>query len=697
MDPKQEARPLGLTKEIGSLRAIDHGESHFVGSSSGVFFVNTVRRAFAVSASHGAPVENSPHSRDPSPEQFIAGNDDSKGPHHPGNPYTNTTSSRVSDDLGQLPEYPVAKKLMMVYFKSWHPLFPFLHGPSVSRDLDRLYFDKAQDASKQNRLCCSILFRCIFNIALLDSHMDGFPTGSKFQSPSDLVTILAQLALHNDIFSVQTLLAAQLYLISVMSLRAASTVGGMIFKSIYNAGLHRCPYRYEQISLQDRDIRKRIFWSAYAIDRYLSQALGHPLGIQDSDIDVCSPGTAELHKPALHRAEPNIGESPAETILHLPGAIFSLAPQEGEDSNDSVSQRRQEMQATQSYFVQYGRLVGRALELFHKSIDKRWTEHHDVLFLKADIHEWWHELPSSLSDITQNDDFLSTIGREKYNLGGLFTILYHNLILIVNRPSLSLDTSTPEFRSALQNCIGSARTIITTLKKQSKYGKPLFWPGNMSSAWMAGLIIAFGCRLGLYNRSKALGDISSCLDILQVMARRWSLAKHCHYVLDRLLTTLKNPTAASMHSKSQKLHESIQNDSNGTSNFPSSSNVEPPAKKQKVYPPSTMENPDAVDCSLDIYSISPILVSTEHADGHGHDAPRFNDSRLAAQPLNAPNEGQSVLDLPSANVQGHDPLNFMGSQPNEFDFQSLFGTESCDIFEGITWEALNNSVDINEF
>lgn len=29
----------------------------------------------------------------------------------------------------------------------------------------------------------------------------------------------------------------------------------------------------------------------------MSQALGLPLGIQDSDIDVCVPGTEELHRP----------------------------------------------------------------------------------------------------------------------------------------------------------------------------------------------------------------------------------------------------------------------------------------------------------------------------------------------------------------------------------------------------------------
>jgi hypothetical protein len=50
-----------------------------------------------------------------------------------------------------------------------------------------------------------------------------------------------------------------------------------------------------QIPQGDCKMRKWVFWSTCALNRYLNQALGDPLGYQDSDIDVCGPGNIELH------------------------------------------------------------------------------------------------------------------------------------------------------------------------------------------------------------------------------------------------------------------------------------------------------------------------------------------------------------------------------------------------------------------
>jgi len=118
---------------------------------------------------------------------------------------------------------------------------------------------------------------------------------SKEPGLKDPQTYLPALAVRSGIGSIQALFAAQLFLVTVMSLRAASTVVGLPFRSIFLAGLHHFPASYGELSSDDCDMKKRIFWSAFVIDRYLPQALGHPLGIQDSDIDACFPTSPELH------------------------------------------------------------------------------------------------------------------------------------------------------------------------------------------------------------------------------------------------------------------------------------------------------------------------------------------------------------------------------------------------------------------
>jgi hypothetical protein len=62
----------------------------------------------------------------------------------------------------------------------------------------------------------------------------------------------------------------------------------------FQLGLHRCAGRFSSFSTDDQQLRQRLFWSLYAIDRFICQSMGLPLGIADDDVDVCFP-TAEMH------------------------------------------------------------------------------------------------------------------------------------------------------------------------------------------------------------------------------------------------------------------------------------------------------------------------------------------------------------------------------------------------------------------
>ncbi|KAF6829619.1 putative Zn(II)2Cys6 transcription factor [Colletotrichum plurivorum] len=309
--------------EIGSLRALANGESQFVGSSSGVYFINTVRRAFS-SASDVTPdndASNKGLRDDPSPEDCIVGGDEPPGAHGsseattavaaderdpnpgPGEQFSPLSAgSDLVSDLTKLPDYSVARKLVLTYFRIWHPLVPFLQGPDCLAELDTLYTFNEFDRRDVALLSKLIIFRCIFNIARLDMGEKPDIGAAAIRSGSDLLPTLSLLALRSDACSIQALLSAQVYFISIMSLRHASSVGGLISKSIYQSGMHRCPVRYGHLSSDERSMRKRIFWSFYVLDRFVSQSLGHPNGIQDSDIDVCPPGRRDLHETVTRSA-----------------------------------------------------------------------------------------------------------------------------------------------------------------------------------------------------------------------------------------------------------------------------------------------------------------------------------------------------------------------------------------------------------
>lgn len=530
--------------EVGSLTAQSNEESQFVGSSSGVYFINTVRQAFSRSLGQGQAT--SAEASFPPPEDTLVGSEDSPcdEKHHPPSSKASPSMTgeaevvtawsydpTVTELLGRMPPLETARELMMVYFKVWHPLFPFLHGPTFLLAMESLYAEghdmsgssHRSAASEHRSACWTTIFQCVFNLASFLRPDLPLPPGSKIKSPANIHHLLGTLSYRHDIPSLQALLAAQLYLVATMCLRAASTVGGCILRSMLHGGLHRCPFRYRQLSSHDRHLRKRIFWCAYAIDRYLSQALGLPLGIQDSDVGVCLPGAAEVHAPTSLRgrrtvasrssvldarsatesrsrnAETDVAtESASSQALRVPEGLGGSA-----DGSNEQQRRRELVLAS---YVQSGKLTGRALELFHKSIDARSIRRSSVLFLVSDVHKWWNSLPPDLQGNPSKfaDSGGTTSTDDPFDFGPFFTVLYQHLILIIHRPTLSLDPSTPDFCSGLQTCIGAARAIIAALRSQNDGGQAFFWPGFLSAAWMSGLVLAFACQLGQYVLSKGL-------------------------------------------------------------------------------------------------------------------------------------------------------------------------------------------------
>jgi hypothetical protein len=500
-----------MSKEIGTLRTLSGGSTQFIGSSSGIFFVNTVRRAFAVAADAARRTSE----RAVTPEDYIAGVEDDNEDDLLRQQAQNEESGirfdpRVPREWGHPPSEIIAKQLMKTYFQTWHPIFPFLHGPSFLEEINQLYSGETPH-SPHTAISQAVVLQCVFNLALLVSpnvHSGGI---SGIPSPTHLLPTMGLLSLKSDMGTLQALLATKLYLLATMSLRPASSIGGLLSRCLLTAGLHRCPFRYPQMSSLERDMRKRIFWSAYTMDRYLSQALGHPLGIQDSDIDVCPPSLIDLHQPVRTR-ENDIGNSPEALEQHLPAhhpkkridlesdtQSVNSTPMQFHADSQTVARTQIASPITgagkQSIlfsYVEHGRLVGRVLELFHKSIHVRQVDWSAALSLKADIDSWWHSLSF--------DDDGKLYGTDcAFRMDTFFMVLYQQLIFLVNRPSLSLEQSTPTFRSALQTCIGAARQTISAVKSYFARGQALFWPGFLSCIWTSGLIIAFACQLGSYG------------------------------------------------------------------------------------------------------------------------------------------------------------------------------------------------------
>tara|TARA_R110002003_G_scaffold70_3_gene6321 strand:- start:26446 stop:27489 length:1044 start_codon:yes stop_codon:yes gene_type:complete len=302
MEPTFEGEPphkrrrssAPLHREVGLMRLPGDKFSGFVGSASGIYFIRSVYGAI-----HANETTSPAHMETPGSD-VVPGEDD----------HLSAAQANTSDHLWRAAEVDSRSRVQFAfselvewtgsYFANWHPLYPFLHAPTV---LDYFQTISLNDlgptyAVSDFRL---IILRSIMSISLADhrqSHSRAhgrYPIHLIFHSYDDAVNSLHDvLSKPTSVLGLQAAISVQLFLVSMLRLNAASRLGGLISRMAFQLGLHRCAARFSSFSVDDKLLRQRVFWSLYAIDRFICQSMGLPLGVADDDVDVCFP-TAEVH------------------------------------------------------------------------------------------------------------------------------------------------------------------------------------------------------------------------------------------------------------------------------------------------------------------------------------------------------------------------------------------------------------------
>jgi hypothetical protein len=278
--------------EMGHMRSDNvTGSTSFVGSGSGIFFVRTVRAALAKHLSSSCEVVS----------EMVPGEDDHVHPQSRPNSLWNRDEVDLSSpDKLQVDPAVTFDNLVRwseSYFDIWHPPFPFLHAPSILELFEKF----ASHGIPQLNSIESIIVRSVLSIAVADRRQlpacNGtlVPSTLIFNSIEDAVSCLVPILIQpSTISSIQAAVSIQVFFLSMLHLNTASKFSGLIIQIAFHLGLHRCPTRYKQFSKPEADMRRRLFWSIYSLERFLAQSLGLPLSLKDDDIDVCHPQN-EVH------------------------------------------------------------------------------------------------------------------------------------------------------------------------------------------------------------------------------------------------------------------------------------------------------------------------------------------------------------------------------------------------------------------
>ncbi|KAM0252598.1 hypothetical protein ACHAQJ_007635 [Trichoderma viride] len=447
-------------------------------------------------------------------------------------------------------------RLVQRYFDFAVPVDRFLHQQTVETWLEELYETKGK---MHNREDASIRTAVLFMVfALAQAHMSPRPTSDDAD-----VSVRYFLAAHQllsreqgaiRLESIQARLLQCLWLLSESRINHCWNLFGTAARLAYAIGLHRKRHA-DRIDRIEVECRRRTFWSAYALDNYLSMALGRPRTFHDDDIDQELPSCVDDYQ------------------------IYA----------DHISQGSTHGQSVMLGPVAYAKM-SRILSMILRNVYSIHTTSRNDKHAFATIHtkeliEWREDVAHFLDPVT-NMPLIPIFQRQK----NVLNLAYWHTMILTHRPFLLRNFaqlqngSRPrrddhEFESrteqSIHECLQAATNITKTVND-------MYQGGQLFRAYWFTSYFAFSAAVILYvytiqksNEpeelySSYLSAATRCQDQLSNLAEDGSLvARYCLVLEELRLEALRQTKQGQINARSptQRQAASMPNAANGTEAF----------------------------------------------------------------------------------------------------------------------------------
>ncbi|CAJ2511950.1 Uu.00g075750.m01.CDS01 [Anthostomella pinea] len=237
----------------------------------------------------------------------------SKGILKPPAPHRQLIEAAPLDQpLPQLPPKATAEKLLHAYYGAVHVMMPILHWPTLQHEVDRLYQSSDLRQVPTSWLSMFLAVLAMGSLFSDDPCPDRTLQASEFLEASRSLTD----PWNNDFVldDIRVLFLVSMALNELNLKSAAWTWLGKAVRSAQDLDLHL------EVGLRSRveaDMRRRVWWAIYVLDRTLSLDLGRPFMIDDADCDTALPEPCDDHY--LHTEGPihPLNASPLTHFLHV--------------------------------------------------------------------------------------------------------------------------------------------------------------------------------------------------------------------------------------------------------------------------------------------------------------------------------------------------------------------------------------------
>jgi hypothetical protein len=395
----------------------------------------------------------------------------------------------------QFPKLEIANDLFSCYKKCVQCQYPFLDWKFAEKCFDLVIKKKGKD---------EVANFFIFMIFAISSQIQD-ASNNNWTSSYTKSYYNKAFETANSVLNYVNLHTIQAYLLmAVFSQKMPDGVSGwqaigLAIRTAVVLGLHRKGYqkRNEPISNEQKllqDLKSRIFWSAYGIERINGLVLGRPFSISDIDIDAPFPLETNETKVACHVVKLRRIQSNIYTFIYRP--------------------------------VQ---LLGKA-----EDIDATRVE------ILLELNDWMETFPCK-------DNAVSTFETNNWSL-----ISYHNSILLLLRPvilevSKLKDKSPKRFLEWLKVFTESSSAICINYKNIHLKKKLSYTWLAMQCCFVAGISFLYCIWLDSSlkvlkwkRKSLVYETISACQTILYVFAERWESVSRFRDSFERLSNIVKS-------------------------------------------------------------------------------------------------------------------------------------------------------------
>ncbi|KAL7931894.1 fungal-specific transcription factor domain-containing protein [Trichoderma chlorosporum] len=505
------------------------GGDLFLGPTSGIILASLVRAGVAVDVERDAPTSST---------SFVR-------PHQSPGRADGSTGDRL------LPAEPLARGLIEAYLAHDHLSYPFLHPRAVRAVVDGIYSDVSFEKTHPFEM---FMFHMILAIATSQVYKFNWrvlpDAETQLQKATDYLNAVL---FEGGLRALQAMLLLCQFRLSNSTNHASDSlwhIVGIAVRMCFELGLHReAMYRRAGLrreatdvsflspKYEENEVRRRCFWSVFALDRVVSVTLGRPLAICTEDIDVELP-TDDLEETA---------------------SVATLSPGSDRDSSQILSRYRT---AIFVYIVRYRDICGRCLTSLHRGVKGSIQSSEDFRRKRDELATELNAWRADTNRLNTPDMDLSTPlaeARSSFRSKAWYELLYHNGVLLLYRPSAST-VSDGRDGSGLQHVFSSARQSVTLYAYLFRSRKINFSWMVLHAVFMAGISYIYalsrhfrekrrrrndredgGTRFQLLQEPtivEIVNDCRACSNVLVGVSERCNTQKNCHEVFDRLSDAL---------------------------------------------------------------------------------------------------------------------------------------------------------------